>query len=159
MLELGKEWIYENLIIYCDYLIFKKFQTLNKRWYSMLDQQFFRTEDQVRRTSMIRWYRNGLRLFISDNLKSCFNVGFQHGPEYLLYDNGTILEKCLYINGVKDGPSKTFWYNGNIETECNYKNGSLDGIYKVYNENGKLNYEGLYTDGKLENKYNEFENL
>ena len=63
------------------------------------------------------------------------------------YDNGQLLAKCTYKDGVEDGPYEEYYENGQLWEKCTYKDGKLDGPYETYHQNGQLWEKGTYKDG------------
>lgn len=55
--------------------------------------------------------------------------GVLHGPYEFFHDNGQLLLKANYVNGVQEGYHESFFYNGGISNKRTYKNGILVGDY------------------------------
>jgi TonB family protein len=68
-----------------------------------------------------------------------------HGPYLEAYDNGTILHKGNYINGVKEG----YWIEGRSRSGY-YREGIKEGVWKKFSKDSILLYQENYTSGELD---------
>lgn len=72
-------------------------------------------------------------------IKDSFNfISVLDGESLSYYENGTLLSKGTYTNGVKNGIWKTWFKNGQLSTEENYCNGLYCSSVFHYDEEGKL---------------------
>lgn len=76
---------------------------------------------------------------------------------YESYNNGKLVSKSNYKEGIESGKRVIFYENGNPEIEENYKDGALEGTYKVYYETGELklisHYENNTIQGQVKKYY------
>jgi antitoxin component YwqK of YwqJK toxin-antitoxin module len=52
--------------------------------------------------------------------------------------NGVLVSRELFKNGVKHGVQRKWYPNGQLESEKPYKNGSMEGVFRVWDERGQL---------------------
>ena len=71
------------------------------------------------------------------------------GPFEEYYDNGELMLKGTFKDGVPDGPLESYYPNGQLDTKGTLKDGVLDGPYERYYDNGQLGWKGSYKDGEL----------
>lgn len=82
------------------------------------------------------------------------------------YENGSVKQEGLIVDGKKEGIHKWYYKNGNIEIIANYKNDLLEDTSKFYYEDGsyqgyrvyKNNYaigrgEEFFSSGELKTKF------
>lgn len=96
----------------------------------------------------------------------------KHGPEKILWDDGSLVSEGNYFHGQRDGEWITFsgkwksvglyksgeksgaWVTsdslGIIRSEFNYLNGKKHGSFKKWNSDGKLIHEGEYEMEELD---------
>ena len=70
------------------------------------------------------------------------------GPFETYYDNGQLMVKETYKDGVQDGPYEDYHENGQLWSKGTFKDGEWDGPYESYHENGQLWLRGTYKDGE-----------
>ena len=76
-------------------------------------------------------------------------VDLPDGPFEEYYDNGELMLKGTFKDGVPDGPLESYYPNGQLDTKGTLKDGVLDGPYERYYDNGQLGWKGSYKDGEL----------
>ena len=59
------------------------------------------------------------------------------------YDNGNLLKKGNYLNGLRNGNWEDYWSNGKLYSKGNYLNDYREGYWGYYS-NGKLNSYMVY---------------
>jgi antitoxin component YwqK of YwqJK toxin-antitoxin module len=94
---------------------------------------------------------NGLSVkFYQDSTiaeKIIYVNGSRQGEWTRYYPKGSILLKSQYVNGNIDGKFETWFENGRIECSGQYKKDARDGLWLIYNEDGSVKYKIEYTDG------------
>jgi antitoxin component YwqK of YwqJK toxin-antitoxin module len=71
--------------------------------------------------------------------------GQQHGIWEIYYDNGKLLYKGTYINGLRHGLWIWYYTNGKLSYKGNYIQGKLDGLVEWYNLDGTINEITFYA--------------
>ena len=96
---------------------------------------------------LIRYDDNGQMLS-----KETYDQGVLKGPaEYFSYARRTNLHTiCNYINALLDGPFTLSQKDGIVREQSTYAKGRLDGPRKTYYATGMLEAEEMYIDGKLQ---------
>src|SRR5690606_35281289 len=84
--------------------------------------------------------------------------GVLDGEKLVYYDNGTVAERSLYVNGEIDGKSTWYSETGTVLKEFTYKNGLLHGMARYYDADHKLLAEGLYWNDKKHGVWKYYEN-
>jgi antitoxin component YwqK of YwqJK toxin-antitoxin module len=95
------------------------------------------------------YYDNG-------KIKEIFQLnakGEKHGKFESFYENGKILEKSEYKNGLLEGKRYFYYENGEIEEIQMFEEGKLKGEQLGYHENGVLKFKCFNEGNKLEGKY------
>jgi len=101
-------------------------------------------------------YFNGIKQGVSIRLsnngeiieKAFYKNGLLEG-EFITYERRKVKSISNYSNGVLHGSKKSYYSNGNLLEESGYVNGKIDGLAKYYNQKGELLYEYTYQDGEL----------
>ncbi|MFA8449800.1 MAG: toxin-antitoxin system YwqK family antitoxin [Bacteroidales bacterium] len=62
------------------------------------------------------------------------------------YENGAVMLKGKYKNGLRDGLWQSWYQDGIQWTEGEYKNGRQNGRASHWNEDGTLLYQGQYKN-------------
>ncbi|MCI0640873.1 MAG: hypothetical protein L0Y72_30355 [Gemmataceae bacterium] len=70
------------------------------------------------------------------------------GEYYALREDGTLLLKISYRNGVVHGPFVDYWSDGKVASEGQFVNGRQDGLWHFYFEDGRLSEIIHFKDGK-----------
>lgn len=85
--------------------------------------------------------------------------GMEHGEFRRFHENGVLMEKRYYVQGVKTGPLKRYWSNGRIQAEYFFASGEYQGTCREWNPEGKLvremNYERGYESGSQKQWYDD----
>ncbi len=66
------------------------------------------------------------------------------------YDNGDLLRKGSYKNGLKNGVFEEFYPNGAVKTSVTYRNGVQHGPARMYTKDNHLTNYTEYADGVRE---------
>ncbi len=72
------------------------------------------------------------------------------------WEDGQLLGKSTFKNGVLDGHFESFYSNGQLQTKTTYKNGEFDGRYEYFHSNGQLRLEITYKNGLRDGYYESF---
>lgn len=91
-----------------------------------------------------------------------------HGPYRIRYDDGTVVQQGLMVDGKREGPwTEDVWArghyvnnrrtgewtaqrdNGQLKWRKNYRGGELDGLQVHYDSTGAVAYEETYAAGEL----------
>lgn len=64
------------------------------------------------------------------------------------YDNGIVIGRESYSNGLKNGKSVTYYPDGTTLNETEWLNGTLNGAWNEFYSSGKKKSETHYIDGK-----------
>lgn len=75
------------------------------------------------------------------------------GPATSYYPNGKIMEKSVFVRGMRNGMDYYYYENGSLEWKCNYTDNYPDGTYTGYYENGQLWRTGPVIMGRKEGIY------
>jgi len=111
--------------------------------------EFFFTEylEGGKPTGLWKWFHaNGEIL-----REEFFRKGLEDGMLYEYYDDGTLITKGEFIDGLKDGP--WFYQMGDHIEEGSYRDGVKSGIWKYHYINGNINFEGNFVDGVEDGKH------
>ncbi len=87
------------------------------------------------------------------NITGSFLNGFENGQWKFLSEDGTLLGKCFFINGMLHGRLVIFHYNGRKRKEEYYRKGQINGIQRVWDENGVLIVKRRFIHGVLIKTY------
>ena len=84
--------------------------------------------------------------------KETYDQGVLKGPaEYFSYARNTKLHTlCSYINALLDGPFTLTQKDGKVREQSTYAKGRLNGPRKTYYASGAPETEEMYIDGKLQ---------
>ena len=80
----------------------------------------------------------------------CFSAVAQENPVKTYYPNGKIESEISYKDSIRDGEAKFYFEEGTLKEERLYVNGRVEGLVKVYYPNGKLKELINIEDGKRE---------
>ena len=69
-------------------------------------------------------------------------------------EEGQLVERGFYENGLKIGLWEKYYGNGNIQEKSNYLNGKLEGFHQWFHEDGSLSIRSNYEDG-IQEHYSE----
>ena len=74
-----------------------------------------------------------------------------HGLLIRYDDNGQVLSKETYDQGILKGPAEYLSYTrqATFKTQCNYKNALLDGAFTLSQADGTIREKATYTKGRL----------
>ena len=128
-----------------------EFYSLDTLYYKTLETAYFNNVYSV--GSFSTWFCNGC---IETKGISWRNNGSQEiliGKFEGWYNNGNLVKKCYYENGVLHGPYEEWWPNGNPYVFCFYKNGFLEDEYRIWRENGQIKCKYQMKDGMIKGKY------
>lgn len=75
---------------------------------------------------------------------------------YESYNEGKIVSKANYKEGIQSGKRVIFFENGNLEIEENYKEGALEGPYSVYYDSGELMLESQYINNAIQGQVKKY---
>jgi uncharacterized protein len=73
-------------------------------------------------------------------------------------DNGVLIQKATYVDGVMDGELLAFNSQGTVIKKFFYRQGKLHGEALIYNDDGKLAQRLTYEDGILEGPFQIYTN-
>lgn len=81
-----------------------------------------------------------------------------HGPLLRYSENGTLLSREEYAEGILQGPAEYFtpFKNDMLYARCTYKNSFLDGERTVTQKDGTLRQKEYYKHGRLHGKRESF---
>lgn len=97
--------------------------------------------------------RHGLELIIDaleygKQIEYTINAsGEKHGLSTVKNQDGSIMSKYCYLNGILHGPFIEYYWNGHMKRLGQYKNGLQDGDYCEWYEDGTLLEESKHVDG------------
>lgn len=77
-----------------------------------------------------------------------FNKGLHSGGVVIYDQDGNILKKANYKDGVLDGEIVFLYDKDALDMVANFKYGKLNGIVEIYSRNNKLQLEGKYLMDK-----------
>lgn len=81
----------------------------------------------------------------------------QYNGEYKsYYDDGSLDETRMYVNGEGNGPLKSYFKNGKLAEEYTLLNDEKEGQYRSWYYNGQLRSEGMYTAGQRQGYWYEY---
>ena len=72
------------------------------------------------------------------------------GPYETYHDNGQLMRKGIFRNGVQNGPFEYYHENGQLGLKMTYKDGMVDGPFEEYHDNGQVMMRGTFKDGSRE---------
>lgn len=81
-------------------------------------------------------------------LISHFNKSGKLNGESILFQNGKIVSKGNFIDGLRNGWVIQYFNNGQIKNKLYYENDKPGGIEYDYFENGELKYKATWKNGK-----------
>jgi antitoxin component YwqK of YwqJK toxin-antitoxin module len=81
--------------------------------------------------------------------KCTYVDGVKHGEFIRYHEDGTVCEKCTYVNGVKHGEYFEYHENGQVYKKCNYVHGKTHGEYVLYHDNEQLWFKCNFVHGEL----------
>lgn len=84
---------------------------------------------------------------VTGSAQGMMKKGLPEGS-WIYYENGQLIEKQNFKNGILDGPNVIYYLTGNFMEKRGYKDGNPHGLWETYNENGKLMEKGTYKDGQ-----------
>lgn len=79
--------------------------------------------------------------------------GYRNGLVTIFNNEGGLLERVYYKQGIKNGMDKIYYPNRSIWILANYNNGLLNGRVDVYDSKGKLMGRMHYNKGILDSGY------
>ena len=68
--------------------------------------------------------------------------GKRVGPWIWYHENGQIMYKGAYIDGIQDGRWIQYYSNGQLSSDGTYKDGKREGPWVLYNSNGQKYLKG-----------------
>jgi len=71
------------------------------------------------------------------------------GILYGKYDNGNLLTRQHFVNGIGEGKWYNYYENGNLREAGTYIQDRVEGPMKKYDENGQVRAEGMYKDWRI----------
>tara|TARA_Y100000816_G_scaffold284134_1_gene261878 strand:- start:2455 stop:2934 length:480 start_codon:yes stop_codon:yes gene_type:complete len=74
--------------------------------------------------------------------------GKTNGPYKVFGEDGRLLDKGYFKNGLKHGKVESFWKDGSISAITNYDEGIQSGEFKSYYLSGKLRQLGENSDSR-----------
>jgi len=84
--------------------------------------------------------------------ESNFHVGLQDGDFAEYAEDGGVITKGIYLDGLKEG--KWFYQNGNFKSVGKYTDDQQDSLWKEYYiDNGRVRFEGAYNLGRADGKH------
>ncbi len=93
-------------------------------------------------------------IMTSENYKK----GKLNGIKKIFYNDGSLAEELIFLDGKRNGNYKKFGINEKILEDLNYKNDELHGIAKFYDGLGNLILEGQYKEGLKSGTWKTYEN-
>ncbi|WP_338941153.1 toxin-antitoxin system YwqK family antitoxin [Fusobacterium nucleatum] len=81
--------------------------------------------------------------------KTEFKNGLRDGSSKKYFINGgKVSLEAIFSNGIQVGVQKRYYESGELLSELSYKNGKMDGIGKSYYQNGQVEMEEPYKNGE-----------
>ena len=81
--------------------------------------------------------------------KTEFKNGLRDGSSKKYFINGgKVSLEAIFSNGIQVGVQKRYYESGELLSERSYKNGKMDGIGKSYYQNGQVEMEEPYKNGE-----------
>lgn len=77
-----------------------------------------------------------------------YNDGIMMGLSTKYFPNGQKKSEANYVGGKKEGPEKFWFENGKVELEVEWKAGKKEGVEMAYHPDGNPRSEVQYRDGK-----------
>lgn len=114
--------------------------------------------EPVKEISIVNGKQNGYEVSYNNGkvmAKVCYKDGLKDGVSYIYsLRDFTLCNVDTYKGGKKNGVCKSFEPDGKVKVEAFYKDGKRDGAYKMYDsKTGKVKIEGQYTAGKRTGKW------
>lgn len=88
-------------------------------------------------------------------IESNFQTGLLDGEKKIYYNDGTLENSAIFVDGIQEGITRSYYPNGNIVRENNFKNDALDGISKTYLDDGTIYSETIFDNG-IKNGYERY---
>lgn len=89
--------------------------------------------------------------------KYMLNEVGQNGEAIRFYPSGEIMQKSIWVNGVKEGESKLYYKNGTVKVVSQFENNYQEGWAKMYDSSGNLAGKTFYKksipEGPFETYY------
>jgi antitoxin component YwqK of YwqJK toxin-antitoxin module len=83
--------------------------------------------------------------------------GNQQNGEWIQYfENGQIMTKVNFVNGLVNGESIEYFENGLIKTKGNYINGKMNEEWSYYNEKGQIVSKKNWVDDRINGEQVEY---
>ncbi|MBQ9035374.1 MAG: hypothetical protein IJ099_05375 [Alphaproteobacteria bacterium] len=82
-----------------------------------------------------------------------YKKGYADGLATYFNDEGKLMERVYYKQGIKNGMDKIYYDNRTIKVWAQYNNGELDGWQNFYTDEGKQQGKAYYKRGKLTGGY------
>jgi TonB family protein len=67
---------------------------------------------------------------------------------FILYDSGIVVLRCMYANNKPNGGDTAYYYNGQVRMIGNMADGDRDGDWIGYYRSGKISGKATYSKGK-----------
>lgn len=77
----------------------------------------------------------------------------QHGPLRYFYENGRLLGKRTFVEGVQQGPSIDYFPDGKVKARATVKDGRLEGAFETNYPNGSREVTCHYLHDSLDGRY------
>ena len=77
------------------------------------------------------------------------DIKTKNGPYEAFYEDGTLMEKATYKQGVLEGERNLYYPNGAVNVVENYKNGMFEGSYAEFFNHGGKKSEGQYINNEM----------
>jgi antitoxin component YwqK of YwqJK toxin-antitoxin module len=85
--------------------------------------------------------------------KEVYLNGLLHNLCEQWYDNGNLYRGVSYFNGLKNGAWEEYYYDGTIRTKGRYKKDRMDGSWIQLNESSTPLWKGSFVNGKPNQKF------
>ncbi len=73
----------------------------------------------------------------------------KNGPYEAFYEDGTLMEKATYKQGVLEGERNLYYPNGAVNVVEHYKEGVFEGSYAEFFNHGGKKSEGQYVNNEM----------
>ena len=73
-----------------------------------------------------------------------------NGVYYKNYENGSLSQEHMFVDGMQHGFSRTYYKSGSREWVGNWRSSREHGLWMKYYEDGSLMSKGKYFDGNID---------
>ncbi len=83
-----------------------------------------------------------------------YDNGLKSGASYSYLPDGKVISQSVWLNGKLNGLSCEFYPSGAKKSEIQYANGKRNGQGRIYYESGRIQMEGKYDQDEYADEWN-----